>query len=206
MQDKNHDSGQYRSWLKKKKEISFDNNAKAFSKNLIKKINPMKNILVPNDYSDNARNAAEYAIQLARATGASIEFLHVFPEPENVEEQEDIQQFKDLLKKEKTILTCEAKNFNTKFGIKIKTTVYPGKLHEVLKTMMFNQSADLVVVGMKGISVIDKIFWGSTTTKLLQHATFPLIIIPSEKQFTPLKHVTFAADYNSLLGENLSQF
>lgn len=35
MQDKNHVSGQYRSWLKKKKEISFDNNAKAFSKNLI---------------------------------------------------------------------------------------------------------------------------------------------------------------------------
>jgi nucleotide-binding universal stress UspA family protein len=71
----------------------------------------MKNILVPADYSDNARNAAEYAIQLARATGASIEFLHVFPEPENVEEQEDIQQFKDLLKKEKTILTREAKKY-----------------------------------------------------------------------------------------------
>ncbi len=42
----------------------------------------MKKILVPTDYSINARNAAEYAIHLAKATGASIEFLHVFSQPE----------------------------------------------------------------------------------------------------------------------------
>jgi nucleotide-binding universal stress UspA family protein len=162
----------------------------------------MKNILVPTDYSANARNAAEYAIHLAKATGASVEFLHVFPQPEFIDDLPvNENSLRELIKKEKALLNKEARIFNSNFGIKIKCQVYPGKLHEVLKKMMFNQSADLVVAGIKGTSVIDRYFWGNTTTQLIKHATYPLLIIPSEKLFQPVNHITLAADYRSLLGE-----
>jgi nucleotide-binding universal stress UspA family protein len=162
----------------------------------------MKNILVPTDYSLNARNAAEYAIHLAKATECSIEFLHVFHQPEFINDLPVIESsLKELTKKEKARIDKEAKTFSKKFGIKIKTQVYPGKLHEVLKKMMFNQSADLVVAGMKGSSIIDKYFLGNTTTELIKHASYPLLIIPSEKIFQPIKNITLGTDYKSILGE-----
>jgi len=160
----------------------------------------MKNILVPTDYSPNARNAAEYAIHLAKATGASVEFLHVFSPPETVEELSADTSLDELTKLEKTKLNKEAKYYGSTFGIKINTIVYPGELHKVLAKMMVKQSADLVVVGMRGLSVVDKIFFGNTTTNLVKHASYPLLIIPAQFKFMPLKHITIGADYNSLLG------
>jgi len=59
-----------------------------------------------------------------------------------------------------------------------------------------NKAIDMVVVGTTGASGMQEIFLGSTTVRIIKSTPdCPVLAIPLEAEFTPLKRIAFVTDY-----------
>jgi nucleotide-binding universal stress UspA family protein len=164
----------------------------------------MKTILVPTDYSDCANNALEYAIALAKTTGASITILNVYhlPAPAGevplmlISPAEILNVNKDRLKglENAVCLACEGK-------LKVKSVLRQGFAAEEIGIVATEEKADLIVMGIKGSSSAVSTMMGSVATEVTKKVTQPVLVVPAEYSFRPVKKMVFAFDYISEPGE-----
>jgi nucleotide-binding universal stress UspA family protein len=131
----------------------------------------MKKILVPTDYSEAARNAADYAAKISQVLGRELVFFHAgvaVAEPE--------------------------------FSSAAAGTGYSGQQYlaeesfdiNSMRQMIEKSHVNLLVMGTVGESV-HKMF-GSTTEMVLRHVKCPVIIVPPPYQYTPVRKIGFASD------------
>ena len=163
------------------------------------KLNTMKQILVPTDFSPASHNAARYALSLAREYGADLILLNVTPPSVIVHDSmfasvmitqaEIIQQNRDLLDKEMVALDGENQT-------NIKALAIEGFFAEVIPETAKNQEADLIVMGMKGKGKSNSLF-GSTTTAIIRKGNLPVLVIPENASYKKPGNITLASDYKS---------
>lgn len=157
----------------------------------------IEHILYPTDFSDNAREALPYALELACQTGATVHIMHSIEEPYDFAPMaQDVKKGVDR-KVEKLLhemiddITKEEKYAS----LDIKTHIQTGRtIYAVLEEAQ-NSEADLIVMGTKGRSGFAKIFLGSTTAEVIQLSDIPVLAIPEEASFSGIKEILFATDY-----------
>lgn len=162
----------------------------------------MLNILVPNDYSPEAKNALKYAIEFAKQTNSKLILYHAIPEviPVNeipldhfyTDEQEEklllLESFKNFCQTEKIVTVDTPKAFVNRCE-----HVADGIIEAVEKT-----NADIVIMGTHGASGWSKYFWGSNTSQLVSKANFPVLAVPYPFVYQPIYHIVYASDLTQL--------
>lgn len=166
----------------------------------------MLSILVPTDYSPEAKNAMLYAYHFALYTNSTLILYHAMPalipisdipyENYYLDEMEEKNMLQDTFN---NILL--AKNIDP--GL-VKTSSYVDIQNQV--TFGINEAfkrfnCDLVIMGTHGASGFRKIFLGSNTAKLIGDSEFPVLAIPGAYQFEPIYHLIYASDLNDLEDE-----
>lgn len=156
----------------------------------------MKKILVPIDFSENSENALYVAAAIARKSKAVLELLHVnvatiysAPLSEyapfsnfNVDDRTYDQTAADQLEKIKS----ELKENEEFADLEIKVRVEEGFLHSMIKTVVDDDDADLVVMGTKGASGLNEFLVGSNTEKVIRTSPCPVLSIPAGvEKFNP---------------------
>ena len=58
----------------------------------------------------------------------------------------------------------------------------------------------LLVVGSQGLDALDRFMLGSVSTKLIQHATCPVLVVKGEA--VPLRRITLATDGSDGIGQS----
>lgn len=162
----------------------------------------MKNILVPTDFSATAQNAARYALQLAGQIGAPKVILYnayqaplmidpMVPAVSLLDEeqlrkasQEGLDQFK---------LTLDA--FCPK-GCVLETYCEYALLNNGLDAACVANDAGLIVMGITGGGLIEEKLIGSNTVAVAKHSNIPVIIVPHDAVFTPIKEVMLLSDFD----------
>lgn len=165
----------------------------------------MKNILIPTDFSENATNAFQYAVQLMEKERCRFHLLNTYSPvslyTSTIYEYHTSAQVDlgELYKK-----TSEAKL--SKAIQKIKK-MFPNNLHtyepiascnllvEEMKQCVHTCAIDLIVMGTQGASGLKEIFIGSQTMHAIQKTTVPIICVPSMYVYKAPKDVVFATDY-----------
>ncbi len=166
----------------------------------------MNTILVPTDFSTTAKNAALYALKLAKQVGAKKIILYntyqtamnVVPDPMvpalAVLDIETIRQTSiDGLDQSKKQLDA----FNE--GIEIETLSEFNLLTEGIKTACENNSIDLIVMGITGGGELKENLIGSNTISVAKHITIPVIIVPANAEFTNIKNVMLVCDFEKVV-------
>lgn len=172
----------------------------------------MKHILIPTDFSENATNAFQYAVQLMEKERCRFHLLNTYT-PVSLytstiyEYQTAVQlDLGELYKK-----TSEAKL--SKAIQKIKT-LFPNSLHtfetiascnllvDEIKESVNTYAIDLIVMGTHGASGFKEIFMGSQTMHAIQKTTVPIICVPSMYTYKVPKEVVFATDYELSINNN----
>ncbi len=154
----------------------------------------MQLILVPTDFSSQARNALTHACQIAKTFNAKIILLHAYMLPTPVSEVPYVMVTVDELQKEnENLIKKEAENVLAEFGVETEWIVRIGIPSDEIKAITEERDIDLVVMGMKGVGGLDKII-GSTTTNAISKLKTPVMIIPQDARFRPLKKISFATD------------
>lgn len=146
----------------------------------------MKTILVPIDFSDNAKNAVDYAIILADKLDMKLSLLHVFhpsmAEAPVVKNELEIWR-KAVKNSEKTIESDMIFKENGDFA------------DQIIKLVKRN-TVDLVVMGTRGAAGLREVFIGSNTARVIEKVACPVIAVPEGYHFNGIKKIIFATDYH----------
>jgi nucleotide-binding universal stress UspA family protein len=159
----------------------------------------MKTILIPIDFSSNSENALNYAIDFAKKENAKLVLLNVF----------DISYASGAVPY--TILAEERSNLKRESDEKLKVASlkieFAGCTHheaisvegftvDVILDVIKKKQVDLVIMGTKGATGFSGVIFGSNTAKIIEDSTCPVIAIPQDAKFEPIKKITFATNYN----------
>lgn len=154
----------------------------------------LKKIVCPIDFSPAANNAVEYASNLAQELDIEIELIHVEQispiDAFNVEKvTENIQEIKNLLQK-----ICDEIYSNFHVVCKYSVEVTLGRLEKIIKAKTLDHN--LIIMGTNGIDTIYQYIFGTNTYHVIKKSKCPVLIIPENVIFTPIKKMVFAWDYS----------
>ncbi len=137
-------------------------------------------ILIPNDGSESARRALEYALKMAKShkslditilTVACGDFALTRGAVFNPEELISSCQahFGQSLEKAREIFENE--------GVNVNTVLAAGDPAGVIIDMVNNQGFDKVIMGTRGLSRISGMLLGSVSSKVLSNVKVPVTLI-----------------------------
>ena len=165
----------------------------------------MKNILIPTDFSDNASDALDYALNLLGGSKAHIHIVHVVPVhtvpgdvPVNTTDlvSREVEEAKESLR--------AIEEFSQMFygegegaQIQVSTKVAIGGVAFQIKKEADEIGADLIIMGTQGVnhSLMEKVL-GSISTMAINDAPCPVILVPREYKFKSIDNVIFATNLN----------
>jgi nucleotide-binding universal stress UspA family protein len=164
----------------------------------------MKTLLVPTDFSEVAKNAALYAIQLATQVKATkIVLYNAYQAPVITEPTMPIVQLVDI-ETLKTITEEGLETFKNELqaacpaSIQLETMSEFAVLSSNIEDVCDRTSADAVVIGITGGSKLEEVLIGSTATSVVNHCKVPVLIIPPNASFTEIKSVALACDFKKM--------
>lgn len=158
----------------------------------------MEYILVPTDFSKNAFNALEYAIDVAKLFDSKIIILHTYEIPsggassfknisyklKEIAEEEIVRLHNKLIELElNNIVPIEFDNLNT--------DIVSG-INDLIET----NDIGLVIMGTAGASGLKELFLGSNTSNVLKNISCPVIAVPKNASFKKIENIIFATDFD----------
>ncbi len=163
----------------------------------------MKRILVPTDFSDEAKIALDLAIEIAQKTDATIKLVHVFEYPVataytalDVGGPDPIEGevARGMMDKNKNQLDEMAAIARAK-KVDIVEEVKIGNPFVNISGELKDEDVDLVVMGSKGASGLEEVLIGSNTEKVVRHAPCPVITVKRPVTLGDIKDIVFASDF-----------
>lgn len=157
----------------------------------------MAHVLIATDLSAHALNAARYAVQLFGADGNAFTLLHTFLTPP--QDPALVPMVNDLTGR----LAAEGvDNFARQLGgslpdigFDLATITAYGELDDVLRDMAGDdQRPDVVVMGARNTTQLERTLFGSNTSSVIRHAGLPVLTIPSEARYRNPSRIMLADD------------
>ena len=169
----------------------------------------MKTILVPTDYSATAKNAAMYALHLASQLQAKkIVLYNAYQAPPIIAETAvmptavmpffDIEDLGDISNtgmrrfKESIQSWCPR-------DVEIEQLTEFAALDIDINEVCKKTNATMIVLGITGASKLEEVLIGSTAINVMKNTAVPVIIVPDDARYAPVKNVMLACDYKNVV-------
>lgn len=140
-----------------------------------------RKVLVPTDFSDEARHSAEAAIELlGRVEGGELILVSAYQLPLEYTAYGAVPTAWDYLEEvaaaARKHLEEWAQTFTGK-GWKVSTEVAEGTPTAVIQTLAEQHEVDLIAMGTHGRGAISSLVLGSNAKKVVQHAPCPVLTV-----------------------------
>lgn len=162
--------------------------------------NFLKKILWATDFSDEAQEAFLYASYFANCFKGSLVALHVVPDLSPVLYKssyiigEELGKRVGSLKREaKKKLEKVSSTKNASFKIIVKEGSPAKKIIETAE----EENVDLIVIGRRGLSAVEKLFLGSVANQTLRNSSVPVLITKKRKQKLEVKKILVPTDFST---------
>ncbi|MBK9331758.1 MAG: universal stress protein [Ignavibacteria bacterium] len=164
----------------------------------------MKNILFPTDFSQNADNALNYAIDIAAKTKGVLILFHAYSvqliDPNMPAEiylsayQEEEKTAKENLEdlKKRIIESNRDENGNHLFDV--EAVVSQGLIVDEAVSMIDEFKIDLVIMGTHGATGLTELILGSNTASLIEKSPVPVLAIPQNALSKSIENIVYAYD------------
>lgn len=165
----------------------------------------MQRILIPTDFSENAWNAINYAMQLFRNKKCTFYLLNTYtpiiPSSRFMAKMIDGVSIVDAVRNSseqgllKTVERIKTMYGNTNHSFETISSF--NLLVEEVKDIVDSFDINLVITGTKGASGIDEVFMGSNTVRIIKNTKkCPVLAIPQHFDFITPTEIAFATDFN----------
>ena len=156
----------------------------------------MKTLIVATDFSPIARNATEYAMEMARAIHANVHLLHVYQLPVNYGAI-DIPASMPYWEEETEDLMAEIKkqwDQKTDGRVTVSTEVRIGSFMIELAAICDRLQPYAVIMGCKGSTAAERLFLGTHAISAMKRLAWPVITVPLEATFNAVRKIALACD------------
>jgi nucleotide-binding universal stress UspA family protein len=142
-------------------------------------------IVCPIDFSAASDHAETEAVDLARALGAEVIFLHVSVEtPPYAEGIVDVRKVYEAQRKWATERLGERVQAAEAAGVRARTVLVAGVPFDAIVRTAAQEAADMIVMGTHGRSGLNRFLLGSVTERVLRLAPCPVLTV-RERDTTP---------------------
>ncbi|MFK8006304.1 MAG: universal stress protein [Saprospiraceae bacterium] len=163
----------------------------------------MKKILVPTDFSDNADNALRYAINIGNYFEAEIQLLHTYDVKSTTGSFKSVREYiKEDVERD---LSDNLRKFKTSIlgRTKLQGRGIEGNPIDVICSLATHEKFDLIVMGTQGANGLKGIFLGSNTSGVMKKTTTPLLAVPNNFKYRPIKDIIFPVDSGIIADEDV---
>lgn len=159
----------------------------------------MKKLLVPTDFSANAANALEYAVQLANTFGSEITLLNTYRLYQSAGMLLSVEEYvRSDAEKEMAKLERQFQD-RLRNGAILRPRIVRGDAVTTITGGAKAENMDLIIMGTQGAGGLKEVFLGSTTNGVIQNTELPVLAIPNAYQGRPpLRVIVLAIDAGSL--------
>lgn len=160
----------------------------------------MKTLIAACDFSSTARNAINYAAEMAVTLKTKLVLFHVYSIPLMAEGAmpaftlDDLE--KDCHKKLKRIALALHKKYGKK--LVLETVCRCGFAVDEIKSYAHDIKADMIVMGMQGAGFIAEKINGSVTTAIMSDAGCPVLSVDRKVKFVKPKKIVLATDLKEI--------
>lgn len=162
----------------------------------------MKKILVPTDFSKSALTAIDVASDIAKKANAQLILLHVVEgasgDSFNIEGQIDTSDHWEdriftmkLIEKGKKQLERSVADLSDR-GVRVKTELRMGTPFHGMRTIIQEQSVDLVVMGTSGNTAVEEMIIGTNTEKVVRQSRCPVLTVHKKPASSDFKNIVYA--------------
>lgn len=147
-----------------------------------------KNILYCTDFSEGARSALPFAIDMAKKYGADLHLVHVYQEPETLSEFEISSNIKmdwirvaqtlgtEMEKKIKKVCSEVSQEVNS-----CRHRLLRGRPHLEIVRYARENSIDMIILASHGLSGLEHVLFGSTAERVLRESPCPVLVVKGKK-------------------------
>lgn len=130
----------------------------------------LRKLLLCVDFSDLAHHASKYAFSMAKEYGAELTLLHVLEEiPRSMDLESATAQ---VIKRLEEYIAPE-----TSDGYNVKVVVRSGKPYAEITQLALDEQIDLAIMGVRGRGSLHKALFGSTTHRVIQLGSTPVLAV-----------------------------
>lgn len=165
----------------------------------------MKTILLNTNLSKKEKPVAEYAAAMAKDFGASLTLIHVvepqsaylyFPDHAKVTDHSyTIENMQEEAKKQLHILVDY---LNVKYygSVKINTIIKTGMVTEAIHETAKSINSDMLLLAKDEDQNFLEKFAGTVNETIAMQVDMPVLIIPANSKYRPVKNILYATDYS----------
>lgn len=160
----------------------------------------MKSILVPIDFSKQAKYAAKAASDIAKISNAKIYLLHMLELPTGIIDPSSYGSSSNtptalLFLKRAHEKFEEFKKLPFLEGLEVEDSVQFHKAFDGIIEESEKQKVDLIVMGSKGTSGLEEMLVGSNTEKVVRNSKIPVLVIKNEIDNFKIENIVFASNF-----------
>lgn len=159
--------------------------------------NPVRRLLIPTDFSQNAMHAVRYGVQFGSVLKSRITLFHTTHVPILVSAEVAMAASMIDNKMEAQVrLEAIKKSMMEEYHYEnIDVLVSSGFAVEEIIGLSRKESMDMIVMGTKGASGLSGILLGSNTAEVIEKCSCPVLAVPSETWFKKPGKIVFATNY-----------
>ena len=165
----------------------------------------MKTILIPTNFSDVARHATDYAIQLIGKELGHIILLNAFEQPKTGRTFQ-LSLIHILKKTSERGLKEDELRINEEFpdnNFKIDLVATRGDLSGCIKSILKKEKIDLVVMGSKGDQEFVDMIIESVTARVISSIDHPMLIVPPIAEIKKHHRIVLTTDLKKISDKNV---
>lgn len=164
----------------------------------------MKKILVPTDFSSDADNALNFAIQFNEKMKGEIVLMHVLELPAaSVNYGADITAATAEVVYRRELIDGVSSQLHERAdkvkaaGQEAAIRIEYGSPYKSIGVEIKEERADWVIMGSTGASGLKEVLLGSNAERVIRHSTCPVITIQEPTNLNEIKNMVFASDLRS---------
>lgn len=141
----------------------------------------IKKILFPTDFSEGAKNAIPYAVDMAKTYGAKLYLLHVIYDIATASGLHIPHTSVDQMYSE---LQATAQKELERFGLRereglkdVEYSITRGVPYEEILKFVKDNNINLIVIGTHGRKGLDRVLFGSTAERVVRNSSCPVLTV-----------------------------
>ena len=135
------------------------------------------NILVAYDGSEHSRKALDTAVKVAQCSKCKLKVLYAFDKVPFVLGDEETEHFIERAMSRGRENLAEVTTRLRDTGLDFNTDMVEGPAAEAILRVAQTEDCDLIVMGSRGLGMMQGLLLGSVSYRVLHRATIPVLIV-----------------------------
>lgn len=139
----------------------------------------IKKILLPTDGSEHSTKTVQYAIDLAKSLGASVDVVYAYQTATSLRKRASmlLEEYKKAFEEDAKEIVTEVVERLKADGITVSATISEGLPAEAILRAIEEIKPDLVVMGSRGEGGFANMLLGGVAEHVVHYSTAPVLVV-----------------------------